>query len=109
MFEDAKKKINDKFDEMNKSYNEKLEEINKEYNEKVAKLHADYNKNVTVPNEKRKKVFATDENGKYVDLIIPAEGDEPELNLTGKHLLELTVEEALRAQKYAASFYKTEE
>ena len=50
-------------------------------------------------------LFATDEDDCFINLIIPAQGNKPELNLIGKKPKEFTVEEVIRMKKYASKMY----
>ena len=52
-------------------------------------------------------IFATDEEGKYIDLIIPADELFPEMDLSGKKPLELSIDEVVRIKKYAQELRKT--
>lgn len=61
-------------------------------------------KNIT--REEVDKLFAQDEEGRYINLIIPAIGDLPELNLIGKYATDLTIEEVIRMKKYANKLYE---
>lgn len=47
-----------------------------------------------------KKIFAQDEDGRFVHLIIPELDGMPELDLTGKKELELNSEEVSRLKIY---------
>ena len=50
-------------------------------------------------------VFKTDENGRFICLVIPPMGDQPQTDLSGKARLELTLEEIVLVKKYAAELY----
>ena len=52
-------------------------------------------------------IFATNSEGKYINLIIPASGDFPEMNLTGKTKLELSLDEIVRLKKYAGELFSS--
>ena len=52
-------------------------------------------------------IFATDTEGRYIDLIIPADDLFPEMNLSGKKPLELSIDEVVRIKKYAQELRKT--
>ena len=56
--------------------------------------------------EEYKKLFETDENGCFLNLIIPAEGDLPELNLIGKMPATFTLDEVIRMKKYSSSLFE---
>lgn len=47
-------------------------------------------------NKSIEKIFAMDEEGKFIDLIIPEIDGMPELDLTGKKKTELNSEEVTR-------------
>lgn len=47
------------------------------------------------------ELFLTDKDGYFVNLVIPAEGDSPELNLIGKNQKDLSLDEVVRLKKYA--------
>ena len=51
--------------------------------------------------EELELIFATDEEGRYINLIIPANELFPEMNLSGKKPLELSIDEVVRIKKYA--------
>ncbi len=51
------------------------------------------------------KIFATDEEGRFVNLVIPALGKFPEIDLSGKKRLELSLDEVVRVKKYAGILY----
>ena len=55
--------------------------------------------------EEVKKIFETDDEGRFVDLVIPAVGEFKEINLTGKKRLELTLDEIVRLKTYAGRLY----
>lgn len=55
--------------------------------------------------EEVKKLFETDEDGRFVDLVIPAVGEFEEIDLTGKKRLELTLDEIVRLKTYAGRLY----
>lgn len=52
-----------------------------------------------------KKIFQTDEEGRFVHLIIPPIGEFSEIDLTGKKRLELSLDEIVRVKKYASELY----
>ena len=56
-----------------------------------------------------KQVFATDDEGRFVNLVIPPQGEFPEIDLTGKKRLELSLDEIIRLKKYAGKLYSTAE
>lgn len=53
------------------------------------------------------EIFATDSEGKYIKLIIPATADMPEMDLSGKTKLELSLDEVVRLKKYAYELYSS--
>ena len=63
-----------------------------------------------VPSLTRKQIqnlFAKDDNGRYIDLIIPfIENDYPEITLTGKSDGELVLDEIIRLKQYASLLYE---
>ena len=54
-----------------------------------------------------RKLFEKDENDCFINLIIPACGSEPELNLIGKKPEEFTLNEIIRMKKYSSEMYET--
>lgn len=52
------------------------------------------------------KIFEVDSEGRFVNLIIPALGEFPELDLSGKKRLELSLEEVVCVKKYAAMLFQ---
>lgn len=61
-------------------------------------------KNMT--REEVDKLFAQDEEGRYINLIIPARDDLPELNLIGKYANDLNIDEIVRMKQYANKLYE---
>lgn len=55
--------------------------------------------------EEVKKLFKTDEEGRFINLVIPAVGEFEEIDLTGKKRLELTLDEIVRLKTYAGRLY----
>lgn len=51
------------------------------------------------------RIFRT-EDGKYVDLVIPEDFFGPELDLSDRPLLSLSIDEIVRVKKYAQSLYE---
>lgn len=56
-----------------------------------------------------KQIFETDAEGRFVNLIIPSLGEFPEIDLTGKKRLELSIDEIVRLKKYAGKLYSSAE
>ena len=54
-----------------------------------------------ISREKFDYLFATDENERFIRLIIPAFGGEPEINLIGKRREDLSVDEIISLKVYA--------
>lgn len=52
-----------------------------------------------------KKLFQRDENGSFVNLIIPASNYGEELNLIGKLPKDFSVDEVVRMKKYSADMF----
>lgn len=53
-----------------------------------------------------KKLFQRDENGSFVNLIIPASKNEEELNLIGKLPEDFSADEIIRMKKYSADMFE---
>lgn len=53
-----------------------------------------------------RELFAKDENDCFINLIIPAQGDEKELNLIGKRPEEFTLDEIIRMKKYSIEMHE---
>lgn len=53
-----------------------------------------------------REMFKQDSEGKFLNLIIPENKNENELNLIGKAPSEFTVDEIIRMKKYAASVFE---
>lgn len=53
-----------------------------------------------------KRIFAKDENGAYINLIVPAFGDMPAFNLSGKLPSEYSVDEIIQLKKYVGKMFK---
>lgn len=51
------------------------------------------------------KLFQRDENGCFVNLIIPASNCEEELNLIGKLPKDFSADEVVRMKKYSANMF----
>lgn len=50
-------------------------------------------------------LFATDSEGRFINLIIPKNSLGKEMNLIGRKMIELNLEEVVRVKKYAGSLY----
>ena len=59
----------------------------------------------SITKEEFERMFETDENGCYVNLIIPAMEGFPEMNLIGKRPEEYTVEEIAHSKTYRRAMY----
>lgn len=57
--------------------------------------------------EQYRELFAKDENDCFINLIIPAQGSDKELNLIGKKPEEFTLDEIIRMKKYSTEMYET--
>lgn len=53
-----------------------------------------------------RKMFARDENDCFINLIIPANDEDEELNLIGKHPEDFTKDEVIRMKKYSFEMYE---
>lgn len=53
-----------------------------------------------------KRLFEQDEDGSFLNLIIPKSVDEEELNLIGKHPRDYTLGEIVRMKKYSAEMFE---
>lgn len=53
-----------------------------------------------------KKLFQQEEDGSFVNLIIPKSVDGEELNLIGKHPRDFTLGEIVRMKKYSADMFE---
>lgn len=53
-----------------------------------------------------KKLFQRDENGSFVNLIIPASNHEEELNLIGKLPKDFSADEVVLMKKYSADMFE---
>ena len=53
-----------------------------------------------------KRLFQKDQNDSYINLIIPADGDIPEMNLIGKLPKDYTIEEIVRLKKFSGEIFK---
>lgn len=56
--------------------------------------------------EEYNELFKKDEEGCFVNLIIPTRGELPEINLIGKYPNDFTIEEIIRIRKYSDEMYK---
>lgn len=52
------------------------------------------------------ELFRIDNQGAFVNLIIPASNGEEELNLIGKLPSEFTIDEIIRMKKYSADMFE---
>lgn len=52
-----------------------------------------------------KRLFKQDEDGSFLNLIIPKSVDGDELNLMGKHPRDFTIGEIVRMKKYSAEMF----
>lgn len=62
--------------------------------------------NSQISYEEYKKIFAKDENGCFINLIIPKDEENEELNLIGKNPSEFSVDEIIRMKKYSGQLYR---
>lgn len=62
--------------------------------------------NSQISYEEYKKIFAKDENGCFINLIIPKDDENEELNLIGKNPSEFSVDEIIRMKKYSGQLYR---
>lgn len=53
-----------------------------------------------------KRLFKQDEDGSFLNLIIPKSVDGDELNLVGKHPRDFTLREIVRMKKYSADMFE---
>lgn len=53
-----------------------------------------------------KQMFKKDAEGCYISLVIPASGDMPELDLSGKRPETYTVDETIQLKKYAGKMFR---
>lgn len=54
-----------------------------------------------------RELFAKDENDCFINLIIPANDSEPELDLIGKRPEVFTLDEIIRMKKYSSEMHET--
>ena len=54
-----------------------------------------------------RKIFEKDEEGRFINLIIPASQFGPEMDLRGKLPSDFSVDEIIRMKKYSGEVYKT--
>lgn len=52
--------------------------------------------------EKFKELYKTDDEDKFINLVIPAMWGFPQMDLRGKKRLELTLDEVVQLKKYAS-------
>ena len=64
------------------------------------------NRNSQISYEEYRKIFAKDENDCFINLIIPKDEENEELNLIGKKQSELTLDEIIRMKKYSGQLYR---
>lgn len=50
-------------------------------------------------------IFETDKEGRFLHLVIPPDGEQPQIDLSGKSRLELTIDEVVRIKKYSSKLY----
>ena len=53
-----------------------------------------------------KRLFKQDEDGSFLNLIIPKSVDGDELNVVGKHPRDFTLGEIVRMKKYSADMFE---
>lgn len=53
-----------------------------------------------------KRLFEQDEDGSFLNLVIPKSVDGAELNLIGKHPRDYTLGEIVRMKKYSAEIFE---
>ena len=53
-----------------------------------------------------KRLFEQDEDGSFLNLVIPKSVDGEELNLIGKHPRNFTLGEIVRMKKYSADMFE---
>lgn len=51
-------------------------------------------------------IFETDKEGRFLHLVIPPDGEQPQIDLSGKSRLELTIDEVVRIKKYSSKLYE---
>ena len=56
--------------------------------------------------EEIEKLFCTDEEGRFLNLILPDDKLGPEVNMIGREQLELTIDEIVRVKQYANKLYE---
>ena len=54
-------------------------------------------------------LFATDEKGKFINLVIPEDKLGRSMNLIGRSPLDLSLDETVRVKKYASKLYEEAE
>lgn len=54
----------------------------------------------TITKEEFDKMFAKDDNGCYINLIIPAMSEYPAMNLIGKKPQDYTIDEIVHSKRY---------
>lgn len=52
------------------------------------------------------KLFLTDSEGRFLNLILPCDALGPEKNMIGKKQLELSLDEVVRIKQYAAKLFE---
>ena len=52
------------------------------------------------------KLFSTDEEGRYLYLVIPADKLDPEVSMIGRKRMELSIDEIARVKTYAYQLFK---
>ena len=63
------------------------------------------NLEINMTREEADKIFELDEEGRYVNLQIPAIGNIPEMDLRGRAPLELSIKEIVAVKKYSGHVY----
>lgn len=64
------------------------------------------NTNLQISYEEYKRTFEKDEKGCFINLIIPGDEQNEELNLIGKNPSEFSIDEIVRMKKYSEQLYK---
>lgn len=59
-----------------------------------------------ISHKEYKRLFKQDEDGSFLNLIIPKSVDGDELNLVGKHPRDFTLGEIVRMKKYSADMFE---
>lgn len=56
--------------------------------------------------EEIEDLFSTDEDGRFLHLILPCDKLGPEVNMIGRKQLELNIDEIVRVKQYANKLYE---